>query len=123
VSNSAFLQLLDLGVERLNRVEVPVDDVVEHAPQQERHAVAGELGRFRPNRRRTGAMSNPSSLAHRDERARSVTNMLISLVSSSPRGRVEADRVGVQEEVRVVAIELSDAGARGPRPRRPAGAG
>ena len=43
VVEQQILERLDLGVERLHRFEVPVDDVVEQAPQQERDTVRGEL--------------------------------------------------------------------------------
>jgi hypothetical protein len=104
VVEEQVLELLDLGVEGLDRLEVPVDDDIEQAPQQEADTVLGEVGVVVPAPdervdRQVRRLANGDEVPLRREDSELGGDQL-------PRVMVEADGVQRDEDVVVVMVEL-----------------
>ena len=122
VGEDALADLVVEVVERLDGVEVAVDDDVEQAVEQEADAECGEVGRAVPAVRAPASIEKPSSLRTVISQRSFDERVDLGLVEIAALG-VDPDRVARQEQVRGVVVELGSlVRARG-RPRRRARAG
>ena len=113
--------LVVVVVERLDGVEVAVDDDVEQAVEQEADAVHGEVGGAVPALEH-GVDREAVVLADGDQPARADERVDLGLVERAALD-VDPDRVAGQEQVGGVAVELGPLVGAERRPRPPARAG
>ena len=98
------LTSLVVVVERLDGMEVAVDDDVEEAIEQERHPVGGQVGRAVPALQH-GSDREPVVLADGDEPAPADERVDLCRLQDAVVG-VHADGLAGQEQVGGVAVEL-----------------